>query len=138
VGKQFADPDQQLRFEIELAWALRVTAPEKADYPLPDFVIGPRFSASLEKLQGVTRGKVLDVIVDVLTGRAKDSAGRRQHRLRSSSAGGSPTRSREDGARAWRVALQRGAPAARQLHYWKLPTGVIELEQVGVHDDGLL
>jgi hypothetical protein len=138
VTAVFLDPETQLRWEIELAWALHVSPAEKDQYRIPAYLVGPKFTESLDRLQGVGRGKVLAVIVDVLTDRAKDAAGRRMHRLRSSSAGNSPIRKRDDGALAFRVALQRGTPAARQLHYWQLPSGQIELAQVGVHDDGLV
>ncbi|MDR1151718.1 MAG: hypothetical protein LBK72_04440 [Bifidobacteriaceae bacterium] len=138
VSGMFASSDAQLRWEISLAWALYVSAEEKDRYPLPDYDIGPDFAASLERLQGVGKDKVLTVIVNVLTNRAKDSEGRNLHRLRFGSAGGAPTRKRDDGAVAMRVALQRGTPAARQLHFWQLPGGRIELHRVGVHDDELL
>jgi hypothetical protein len=138
VADKFADPVDQLRWEISLAWALHILPDEKDTYPLPEYDVGPNFLASLEKLQGIPREKVLTVIVEVLVKRAKDSHGRTMHRLRSSSAGGSPTRKRDDGAVAMRVALQRGAPAARQLHFWRKQGGRIELDQVGVHDEGLL
>jgi hypothetical protein len=85
----------------------------------------------------VAHGKVLDVIVEVLIDRAKDSPGRRLHRRRTSSAGGAPPRMRDDGAISWRVAIQRHTPSARQLHYWVLPSGLIELDEVGVHSSGL-
>ncbi|MDR1428585.1 MAG: hypothetical protein LBJ08_12665, partial [Bifidobacteriaceae bacterium] len=137
ASARFLDPEAQLRWEISLAWVLRTAPQEKETYPLPDYAIGRRFVQSLDKLQGVARTKVLDVIVDVLTKRDKDLSGRRLHRLRTGSPGGAPARQRGDGAQACRVAIQRGTPAARQLHYWKLPSGKIELDQVGVHDQGL-
>jgi hypothetical protein len=138
IADLFPDRDQQLRFEISMAWAMRVSPAEKDDFPLPDFDIGPGFIPAFDRLQGVSHEKVLDVIVDVLTGRAKDTPGRRMHRRRMGSAGGAPVRKRDDGAVSWRVAIQRGTPGARQLHYWEQPSGRIELDQVGVHDEGLL
>ncbi|MDR0945218.1 MAG: hypothetical protein LBM66_03535, partial [Bifidobacteriaceae bacterium] len=139
LADKFLEADQQLRFEIYVCWAIRVLPQEKADYPLPDYRIGPEFVASLNRLQGVDRGKVVDVIVEVLTGRVVEKASsRRLHRLRESSGGGTPGRTRADGAVAMRVAIQHGTPGARQLHYWQLPNGGIELIKVGVHDEDLL
>ncbi|MDR1294063.1 MAG: hypothetical protein LBK59_03765 [Bifidobacteriaceae bacterium] len=138
VSGMFVDPDKQLRWEISMAWTLYVSPEDKDRFPLPDYDIGPDFATSVERLQGVAREKVLTVIVNVLTNRAKDSEGRNLHRLRSGSAGGAPTRKRDDGAVAMRVALQRGTPAARQLHFWRLSGGRIELHRVGVHDAELL
>jgi hypothetical protein len=138
AADRFLDPEEQLRWEIYLAWVLRVMPQEKADYPLrADYGIGEGFIDSLDKLQGVDRSKVMDVIVEVLTDRAAKTSGRRVHPLRSSSGGGVAQRQRPDGSAAWRVSLQRGTPAARHLHYWQRGTW-IELDSVGVHDDGLI
>lgn len=73
--------------------------------------------------------------MEVITGKASQSAGRELHQLRTDDAGGSPQRVREDRARAWRVSLQSNTPAARRLHYWVLSDGSIELAKAGVHDD---
>jgi len=42
--------------------------PEKAERRLVPFELGPRFLDSLQASHGVDRGKVLDVVVEVLTG----------------------------------------------------------------------
>jgi hypothetical protein len=140
VRDRFADPERQLRWEIYAAWVQRYGPAEKEGAPLPadsDYDIGAGFIATLEALQGVDRGKVIDVIVEVLTGDAASQSGRKVHQLRESSGGGTKTRRRpEDGAIGWRAAIQRGSPAARALHYWKKGDR-IELDQVGVHDDDL-
>jgi regulator of replication initiation timing len=136
VAGAFGDPVEQLRFEVQLAWALRVGPGEKTTYPLGEFTVGPDFLATLEALQGVTRPKVIEVIVDVVTGRAKEMPGRDLHPLRSGP-GGSPQRTRPDGAKGWRVALQLGSPSARRLHYW-VKDGIVELARVGTHDEDLL
>ncbi|MCL1897928.1 MAG: hypothetical protein FWG16_03805 [Micrococcales bacterium] len=128
---RFEAPEAQFNFELQVAWALRVSPGEKADLPLASYSLGPRFLPSLETLHGVDRIKVLEVVVDVLTGRAQDLSGRQLHRRKVTQAGRNLVR--QDGAVGWRVAIQRGAPSARRLHYWQIGPR-IELDKVGVHD----
>jgi hypothetical protein len=99
------------------------------------WALGPDFLPSLSNVGGVARQKVVDVIVDIVTGRACASAGRGLHRFRSSDGAASAIRSRADGATCWRIALQKKTPAARRLHYWVTPGGQIELADVRLHDD---
>jgi hypothetical protein len=131
----FADPEQGFRFLVERAWATRIPAAEQPNCPLGGYTMGPGFLRSLDSLHGLGADRVADVVMEVITGKASQSAGRELHQLRTDDAGGSPQRVREDGARAWRVSLQSNTPAARRLHYWVLPDGSIEFAKVGVHDD---
>ncbi len=136
LGGQFADPAEQLRFEIEYRWAMRIPASDKARYPLATYELVPGFAESVEALQGIGRKKIVDVIVEVLTGVAAESPGRKLRRLRVSDHGGSPDLVRSsDGALAMRVNLQTRSPSARRLHYWQRPDATIELVKVAVHDD---
>ena len=89
----------------------------------------------MEGLQGIDRSKVLDVLVEALTGLAQDVPARSLRPWLDSPAGKQETRS--DGGKAWRVSLQQNTPAARRLKYWRLPDSVIELDFVGHHDAGL-
>lgn len=130
----FNDPEDQFRFEVALAWAHRIPADQKAQLALAPYVVGPKFLASLAATEGVSRAKVVDVVVEVLTGLAKTSATRAPHMLRINGTGGSPARHRDDGAHCWRVALQQNTPSARRLHYWALGE-TIELSRVVTHDD---
>jgi hypothetical protein len=132
----FGDPEQQLRYEVEQAWLRRLPEPERDRWPVTPYRLGPDFLASLESLEGITRDKVVDVLVEVLTDRAKEINGRELHPLRVSEAS-QEQRVREDGARAWRCALQIHTPSARRLHFWRLVDGSIELDRVGTHDQGL-
>ncbi|SDD69195.1 hypothetical protein SAMN05216410_0002 [Sanguibacter gelidistatuariae] len=130
----FNDPEEQFRFEVALAWARRIPADQKPELPLGPYIVGPRFVASLAATEGISRAKVVDVVVEVLTGLAKTSATRAPHLLRINGTGGSPARQREDGAVCWRVALQQSSPSARRLHYWALGE-TIELSRIVTHDD---
>jgi len=130
----FTDPEEQFCFELYLAWARRVPAGQKADLPFVRPTIGPDFLESLESVPGVSREKVLDVVVEIVTGLVKDVTGRDLHQLRSASSGGAPYVTREDGAVCWRVALQRETAQARRLHYWA-KGDEIELSRVALHDD---
>ena len=132
----FSDPEKQLRYEIDQTWLRRTPEAERVLRPLTDYRLGPGFLESLATLEGIPRDKVLDVLVEVLTDRAKEIPGRELHQLRESAS--SPVqRVRADGARAWRCALQVNTPSARRLHFWRLPDGGIELDQVATHDGGL-
>lgn len=131
----FTDPVTQLEFEIYVAWARRIPAADKSARPLGAYTVGPAFLPSLDVLEGVSRTKVVDVVVEVLTGLAEASAGRDMHQLRTGPGGSDPpVRRDEDGATCWRVALQRGTPQARRLHFWRHDHG-IELSRVVLHDD---
>ncbi|TCC38891.1 hypothetical protein [Kribbella speibonae] len=132
---RFAGPEEQLRFEVQLAYARRTTPAEKKDLPMRPWILGPDFLTSLESVGGIARQKVVDVVVDIVTGRACNSAGRSLHRFRAGDGGASAIRTRADGATCWRIALQKNTPAARRLHYWTTPCGQIELTDVRRHDD---
>jgi hypothetical protein len=130
----FADAEQRFRFDVTVCWARRIPAGEKGARPLAEYGLGPRFLATLEETPGVDRGKVVDVAMEVLTGLAGTSAGRQMHALRTGLGGNDQAVRREDGATCFRVALQRNAPAARRLHFWKLSES-IEFSRVVLHDD---
>ncbi|MGW7368707.1 hypothetical protein ACWGI8_36085, partial [Streptomyces sp. NPDC054841] len=128
----FCDPEDQFRHEVYLAWTRRIPKGEKATRPLPPYMIGPDFLASLKTTEGVDWQKVVDVVVEVLTG--LQSPGRNPHRLRVDAGGNSRPAVRADGAVCWRVALQQGTPAARRLHFWRVGQ-TVELSRVVLHDD---
>jgi len=134
--EQWPNDDLWLRNEIELAWIERVPRVDKLRLPLPsDYLIGARFAESLSSLDDSQFDKAMKCVVDVLTDRAKDLASRDLHRLRSGDGGSDAPRVRsEDGAVAWRAAIEINAASARRLHYWAIGSRV-ELSQVGVHDD---
>lgn len=133
-GPWFTDPEEQLRYEVHGTWVRLVPAGEKTKRPLASYAVGPRFLESLT-LEGVSRRKVLETVVHVLTGRAPDIPGLQLHRLRASSGGGSPQAVRDDGATCFRLSLQVNTSSARRLHFWKLPDGTVELSRVVLHDD---
>ncbi|MGW9183838.1 hypothetical protein [Agromyces sp. NPDC055661] len=130
----FIDVEAWVRHEVRCAWVERVPACDKADYPLPDYAVGPDFADSLQALDTEKFAKAVKAVVDVLTGRAERLGSRELHRLRVSDAGGSPYRVREDGSYAVRCAIERNTASARRLHYWVLPSGGIELSRIDVHD----
>lgn len=132
---QFADRERGFRILVELAWATRIPVGEQPDCPIPEYDLGLRFLDSVDALDGITQEKIADVVMEVLTGKAVQSAGREVHRLRESAAGNAPYVVRGDGAIAWRANLQTHTSGARRLHYWELPGGRIELAKVGLHDD---
>lgn len=124
-----------LRHEILLAWVERVDASEKARYPLGRYLVGSDFAASIDALDEAQFAKAMRAVVDVATGRAPGIVARDVHRLRSGWGGDDPPIVRDDGAKAWRVAIELNTASARRLHYWELPGGSIELSRVVLHDD---
>ena len=134
-GSLFTDPVEQLRFDVHLAWARRTTPGEKADLPLRHYVVGEHFLQSWAEVDGIDRQKVIDVVVDVVTGRVHDLHGRGTHQLRESDGPTARPVVREDGSTCWRVALQQHTPQARRLHYWQRPDGSVELSSIRKHDD---
>jgi len=130
----FVDQEEGFRFDVLHCWARRIPAGEKAERPLVVYRLGPQFLTSLADTPGVDRGKVLDVVVEVLTGLAGMSAGRQMHVLRTGVGGNEQPVRRNDGALCYRVALQRNAPQARRLHFWRQGE-VVELSRVVLHDD---
>jgi hypothetical protein len=136
VEPVWRDPERQLRHEVSLAFLDRVTEDERDEHPLPDdYVIGPDFIDSLERLQGITRSKVLRVIVECLTGLDAQTPSRKRRPWLSHSGGAQELRA--DGGAAWRINMQDYVAAARRLKYWRLTDGRIELDSVGSHDEGL-
>lgn len=134
-GALFADAEEQLRFEVMLAWARRIPAGEKASKPLGQYRIGPEFIETLTSTDGIERSKVVDVMVEVACGLAWSIAGRELHQLRTGEHGDAPGRVRADGATCWRTSLQVNAASARRLHYWMLNDGTVEFSSVRLHDD---
>lgn len=134
-GPLFADAEQGFRYLVLTQWATRTLPSEQGDRPMPDFIIGPRFLNSLDRLEGIKQGKVADVVFEIVTGLAPQIPSREVHRLRTGPGGDDPVRIRDDGAVAWRASLQVKTPSARRIHYWILPNGDIEFARVATHDD---
>ena len=131
----FSDPEAQLRHEIWLQYLHRIPESQRAELPLLDYRFGPDFIDSLEGLEGVSRDKVVDVLVEVATGLVRQIHGRQLHQWRIGPVG--PQETRSDGGAAWRCSLQVNTASARRLKYWQLPGGPVEFDSVGVHDEGI-
>lgn len=132
---EWPDGESWLRHEVTSTWASRTGASEKRQYPLREYVLGPRFLESMNELGDAYTEKILRALVDVLTGRAPEIPGRDLHRLREGQGGNDPYVTRRDGGTCWRVSLEQNTASARRLHYWQLPGGHIELSRAVVHDD---
>jgi hypothetical protein len=134
-GDLFDTREGQFGFEVELAWARRIPKAEKASRPMVSYTIGPGFFPSWDCVDGVERSKVVDVVVEVLTGIADEQPGRQVHQLRQGPGGNDPFVTRQGGETCWRASLQVNTPSARRLHYWRRSNGSIELSAVRLHDD---
>lgn len=131
----FQIPEEQFRYEVHLEWARRIPAAEKAQLPEGQYLLGPDFLTTLDALDERDRTKAVEVVVDIITGRVHDLAGRQTHQLRAGSGGDDAYVTRDDGATCWRVSLQHKTPQARRLHFWMLADGTYELSSVRRHDD---
>jgi hypothetical protein len=131
----FNDEAEQMDFEIRVAWARRIPAADKPARPLAEWGYSAHFFATLKALQGVDRGKIVDVLVEVLTGLDREMPGRERHPLRTGPGGDDPQRFGPNGEPYYRVALQTGTPGARRLHFSRAADGRIEFSSVRHHDD---
>ncbi|MGB7962484.1 MAG: hypothetical protein WCF12_05930 [Propionicimonas sp.] len=134
-GRLFESKKDQLDFEIRQAWARMTQPAEKAELPLKRWTHSAHFFDTLQDVEGVSREKVVEVIVHVLTGRDAELASRERHQLRTGKGGDDPPVVRAGGEPCWRVSLQSNAPSARRLHYWSCSDGSVELGSIRVHDD---
>ena len=131
----FLDPEAQFRFEVDVAYAHRIAPADKVIRPRRELRLGPDFLTSMSGVEGIDRGKVVDVTVEIITDLVADIDGRELHPLREGVGGAErPVVRAGDRARSMRVALQRNTPSARRLHYWKVGEA-IELSRVVKHDD---
>ncbi|MCA9317343.1 MAG: S1 RNA-binding domain-containing protein [Planctomycetes bacterium] len=121
---------------VRVAYARLFGEGERCSYPLRRMRVGSEFLSRLRALDGISTDKVVEVCVQVASGRAHEIPGREVHLF---GARGSPAlvRSR-DGAKAWRCSLQDATASARRLHWWQIPGpdgGTVEFASVGTHDD---
>lgn len=129
------DPGRRFIADVRRAWERSGTDEDRKRYPWREPRIGPEFLGSLERVQGISLERIIEVSAHVVSGRAREIPGLELHPLRTSDLGSAPQRVRDDGAKAWRCNLQASTAAARRLHYWELPDGGVELAKVVYHDD---
>ncbi len=125
----FADPEQQLRWEVEQEWLMGT--PEHERGTLQRYTVTEQFLKGLDA-PIVPRAKTVQIIVDVIAGRVWE---RRETHQFDDAARGGKQRVRDDGAVAWRTYVKAASPGAPRLLWWQLPDGSVELDHVGHHDD---
>ncbi|MGW7312271.1 hypothetical protein [Streptomyces sp. NPDC054865] len=132
----YADPERQFRYEVEQHWLRLIAEPDRPNHQLATYVLGPDWLESLEAIALIDRRRIIDVTVEVLTGRAASVSGRQVHRMRArSERGGMPLVRPADQAVAMRCHLRNQTAAAPRLMWWKLPDHSVELGRVAQHDD---
>lgn len=132
-----ADPfasEETFRAAVADSHARRYGGADRTSFPLRPYTLGDGFLASCRRLKGISPGKVVAVCADVVCDR-----GHRIHVVHPLAVGRGPAGQlvRDDGAKAWRLRLQKRGRSARRLHYWTLgtPEGrTFELTSVSVHD----
>jgi hypothetical protein len=132
-ARAFLDPEQQLRWEVQNRWVQRIPAVDKVNRPMREYELGPEFLDTLNGVEGISRQKVVDVIVEVVTGLVDELPGRDVHQLRSGS-GGSDAPVVIDGLAYWRAAIQQNTASARRLHFGR-SAGRLVFSRVCLHDD---
>lgn len=139
LPRVFADPEEQFRFEAWLSYLVHVDEASRGAYPWrEDYRLGPRFLDSVDRLVGagaIRRERIVRVCAEVVCGIARHLPSRGVKEWLVSPHG--PPLVREDGALCWRVRLENETSSARRLRYWRLRTGAVELDSVGVHDEGI-
>ena len=129
----FMVAEDQFRFELMLAWALNVPAQDKAENPLEDFYCSQHFLDSWACLTEQQRRKTLRAVVDLVADRKGPMRKRDPHPLRQNEgAHAGPTMRGEDVC--MRLYVEQGTAGALRLHYWKLPSGKVELHEVVTHN----
>ena len=129
----FMDPVEQFNFELHQAWAQIVSPYEKPTHPLGEYTLGPYFLASWEVLTEPQRARTLRAVVDLVAHRKGPLHNREPHHLRQNEGAhaGAVTRGADV---CMRLYVEQKTPGALRLHYWKLPSGVLELHEVVPHD----
>ena len=130
----FLNTDDAVRYAVHLTWVQRIPATDKAVLSVQDYDISAAFAGSLEKLDEAQLSKALKCVVDVLTDLSRQMPTRRVHPLRTAVGPDAPV-TRSDGATCYRASIEAQTASARRLHYWKLPSGRIELSRIVNHDD---
>lgn len=134
-GADEDDPEAAFRAQVQRAWEQSTVGADRDQWPLSDYALGPSFLQSVEQFPDL-RQKIAEVAAEVASGRVRTIPAREHHSLRTGAGGEDPQRIRwQDGAAAYRVAVQVKTPSARRLHYWRLPDGSAELACVVLHDD---
>ena len=127
----YSDPEKQFRWEVEYEW-LTGNPEEERGESLSPYIIGEGFLDSMEAELLRGRAKIIQVVVDVLSGHAWDRRKTHQFIIPGRSV---IQKSIPEGAVPWRTYVKRGAPGAARLTWWQYPDGTIELVHVGHHDD---
>ena len=127
----YSDPEKQFRWEVEYEWLTGNPEEERGESLVP-YIISEGFLDSMEAeiLRG--RAKIIQVVVDILSGHAWDRRKTHQFIIPGKSV---IQKSIPEGAVPWRTYVKRGAPGAARLTWWQYPDKTIELVHVGHHDD---
>lgn len=129
----FLEAAERFSFELQYAWAAAVPAVEKAAHPLGKFHSSQHFLEAWAALTAQQRGKTLRAVVDLVADRRGPLRKREPHPLRlNEGAHAGPTLRGDDVC--MRLYVEKKTPGALRLHYWKSPSGGLELHDVVNHD----
>lgn len=133
VRAEFMDPVEQFNFELHQAWAQIVSAHDKGAQPLGKYTLGQHFLPSWQALTDPQRARTLRAVVDLVAHRKGPLHNREPHFLRGNE--GAHAGAIMRGADVcMRLYVEQKTPGALRLHYWKLPSGGLELHEVVPHN----
>jgi hypothetical protein len=131
------DSEEGMHFAIFCEWLRALTAADRRNHPLGEYVFGPRFLASVHDTHVVAPpGRVAFACAMLACGRAERLASLAPRPLPGSAqgAGRRHKNEREDDARGW-ICQLGGKAGAKRLIYWTHPGGRIELDSIQSHDE---
>lgn len=134
----FTDPGDRMDLDVRIAWAKRIPACEKPHRPLPGrWAYAPGFLDTVAATEAnVGRARILNAVVDALTGLDERLPGRDRHMLRENSGADSGPRMGPWGNPIWRTSITIG-PGGWRLHVTRDGDGTLTLLEVAHHDRGL-
>jgi len=129
ISKLYRNPEEAVKLAVVRLRRNGVCCPTK----LPEIAAGGDFVSSIETLGLHRQPAVLDTIFQraalATLNQLANVTGAKLHPVRTAPAADAPQVERPDGARLWRCMVTKTG-AGYRLHFWKLPSGAIELDSV--------
>lgn len=135
MSRKHRELAENFHTQLVATWKGLFTTEEQRRWPIQPYVLGPRFLDSVIATQSAPPKGILRAAVAAVTNRRDLLLS-----LRAKQTTSTPkyTRGcqlqRADGAYSWRVYVS-GRASGPRLHFWRKPSGEVELHAVGTHDE---